>query len=120
MENKDKQTPNNNCGSCLWHVDGVCYFNHSFGEITNHKPDDSACKFYSVPNVLLSKSDIENTAKCFADLRERFGHDVRCKECFWFCSYKDDPDRGICGRTRFDIEQSAECYGCVHFEVDHD
>ena len=109
------------CGTCVWYVDGKCWFNHSFGEITDHATTDS-CRSWDTSReefFCIKKADVQAIADNFKSLREKYGHNVCCKECIWYCSDTEE-HKGICARTRFDLEVLSNAYACSHFEPDHE
>lgn len=111
-----KMDNENTCGSCLWFVDGFCYANTCYGEVSNHSSSEPSCKHFDLPNALVNKSIVEDLATTFKELRARFGRDVCCEDCFWFCPHTDNELKGICSRTRFDFEYYAKACACRKFE----
>lgn len=107
------------CGDCACYVNGKCYFNHFRGKVTDVKENTVACKYFmrrSTSESILNPNYGE-TAETMAKLKEQYGHDVRCSECFWFVPYENNPKMGICEATRFDLEILRDSYACHRFEL---
>ncbi len=107
------------CGDCACYVNGKCYFNHDRGIIADVDEKAEACRYFMLRSTKdsLFNPNFSETAETMAKLKEKYGYDVRCGECFWFVPYKDNPKMGICGATRFDLKISCNGYACHRFEL---